>query len=68
LGFFTYRAGVKDHQVGFVDVLGLFVALGSAQDVGHLVRVVLVHLAAKGFDKDFAAHGKALAVMQRFMV
>jgi hypothetical protein len=42
--------------------------LGRAQHVGHLVRVVLVHLAAKGFDEDFAAHGKVLEVMQRVMV
>ena len=56
LGFFTHRAGVEDHQVGLVDVGGLFVALGSAQHVGHFVRVVLVHLATEGFDKDFAAH------------
>jgi hypothetical protein len=27
------------------------------QDIGHFVRVVLVHLAAIGFDKDFFAHG-----------
>jgi hypothetical protein len=31
--------------------------LGGAQDVSHFVRVVLVHLAAKGFDENFAAHG-----------
>jgi hypothetical protein len=27
------------------------------EHIGHFVRVVLVHLAAKGFDKDFFAHG-----------
>jgi hypothetical protein len=27
------------------------------QHVGHLVRVVLVHLAAEGFDKYFFRHG-----------
>jgi hypothetical protein len=48
--------------------LGLFVTLGGVQHISHLVRVVLVHLAAKGFDEDFAAHGKVLAVMQRVMV
>jgi hypothetical protein len=26
------------------------------QHVGHLVRVVLVHLAAEGFDEDFFGH------------
>ena len=34
----------------------VFSDLGRAQHVGHLVRVVLVHLAAKGFDKDFFRH------------
>jgi hypothetical protein len=27
------------------------------QDIHHLVRVVLVHLAAEGFDKYFFGHG-----------
>jgi hypothetical protein len=30
--------------------------LGRAQHIGHLVRVVLVHLAAKCFDEDLLAH------------
>jgi hypothetical protein len=30
--------------------------------IGHLVRVVLVHLAAEGFDEDFFAHGKLVVV------
>ena len=30
--------------------------LGGVQHVGHLVRVVLVHLAAKGSDVQLAAH------------
>jgi hypothetical protein len=30
--------------------------LRCAQHIGHLVRVVLVHLAAKGFDEDLLAH------------
>jgi hypothetical protein len=42
--------------------------LGGAQYICHLVRVVLVHLAAEGFDEDFAAHGKALRGLQRVMV
>jgi hypothetical protein len=48
--------------------LRLFVALSDVQHISHLVRVVLVHLAAKGFDEDFAAHGKVLVKMQRVMV
>jgi hypothetical protein len=46
----------------------LFITLSGAQHISHLVRVVLVHLAAEGFDEDFAAHGKALKEMQRVMV
>jgi hypothetical protein len=48
--------------------LGLFVTLGGVQHISHLVRVVLVHLAAKGFDEDFAAHGRVFAALQRVMV
>ncbi|MPM32516.1 hypothetical protein SDC9_79079 [bioreactor metagenome] len=56
LRLFAHRAGVEQDQVGFVDVGGGLVALGCAQHVGHLVRVVLVHLAAKGLDKYFLGH------------
>jgi hypothetical protein len=40
------------------------------QHIDHFVRVVLVHLATKGFDKDFGVHGNAWARgrWQRFMV
>jgi hypothetical protein len=46
----------------------LFVTLGGTQHIGHFVRVVLVHLAAKSFDEDFAAHGEVLVALQRVMV
>ena len=35
-----------------LDVVGRLVAVGGMQHVGHLVRVVLVHLAAEGLDED----------------
>jgi hypothetical protein len=57
LRFLAHRAGVEQDQVGLVHVGGGLVALGGAQHVGHLVRVVLVHLAAEGFDEDFFGHG-----------
>ena len=57
LGLFAHRAGVEQDEVGLVHVLRGLVALGGAQHVHHLVRVVLVHLAAEGFDKDFFGHG-----------
>ena len=68
LGFFAHRAGIEHHQIGFVYILGLFITLCDAQNIGHFVRVVLVHLAAKGFDKDFAAHDKVFGCLQRVMV
>ena len=57
LRLLAHRAGVEEDEVGLVHVLGGLVALGGVEHVGHLVRVVLVHLAAEGFDKDFFGHG-----------
>jgi len=34
-----------------------FIALRGLEHVGYLVRIVPVHLAAEGFDKDFFGHG-----------
>ena len=61
---FAHRAGVEQDQIGLVHVLGRFIALGGLHHIGHLVRVVLVHLAAEGFDKDFFAHAVTCEVMQ----
>ena len=63
LRLFAHRAGVEQDQVGLVDVAGGLVTFGRVQHVGHLVRVVLVHLAAEGFDKDFFAHGFAIKLL-----
>ena len=57
LRLLAHRAGVEKDEVGLIHVLGGLVALRGVQHVGHLVRVVLVHLAAEGFDKDFFGHG-----------
>jgi hypothetical protein len=57
LRLLAHRAGVEQDQVGLVHVLRRLVALGGAQHVDHLVRVVLVHLAAEGLDEYFLAHG-----------
>ena len=56
LGFFAHGAGVEQDDVGVFRRVGADQAIGGAQDVGHLVRVVLVHLAAEGFDEDFFLH------------
>ena len=53
----AHRAGVEQDQVGLVNVLRQLVAFGRVQHVQHLVRVVLVHLAAKGLDEYFLRHG-----------
>ena len=53
LRFFTHRAGVEQNQVGLFGVVCRLIPFGCAQHIGHLGRVVLVHLAAKGFDKYF---------------
>ena len=52
LRLLAHRAGVEEDQVGLFRVVGRRVALGGLHDVGHLVRVVFVHLAAEGADVD----------------
>jgi hypothetical protein len=56
LGLFPHRTGVEQDDVGLLGLVGLLEALADRQHVGHLVRVVLVHLATKGADEDFAGH------------
>ena len=47
------RARVHEQQVGVIRGVGKLVAVGLSKDVCHLLRVVLVHLAAHGFDIQF---------------
>ncbi len=56
LRLLAHRAGVEQNQVSLFHIISGLVALGGAEYVSHLVRVVLVHLAAEGFDKDFFGH------------
>ena len=53
------RAGVEQDQVGLLDVVRRLVALGRVQHVGHLARVVVVHLAAEGADEDLLRRRRA---------
>ena len=53
------RAGVDQDDVGLAFIEGEFQAVRSLEHVGHLGRVVLVHLAAVGLDEKLAAHGVA---------
>src|SRR5690606_2630778 len=49
------RAGVDQHHVGFLRVVGQLQAFVLGQHVGHLGRVVLVHLATVGLDVELSA-------------
>ena len=59
-GLLADRAGVEQDQVGLLDVVGRLVAGGGVQHVGHLVRVVDVHLAAEGLDEDLRLRARDL--------
>jgi MFS family permease len=52
-GFFADRAGVVEDDVGGVDGFDLLVAAGE-EDSGDFLGVVLVHLAAEGFQIEGA--------------
>jgi hypothetical protein len=52
-GFFPNRAGVEQDDVGVLRRLRFDHAIGRRQHIGHARRVVLIHLAAKSFNKDF---------------
>ncbi|MCW0417490.1 hypothetical protein NB689_003244 [Xanthomonas sacchari] len=56
LRLLTDRAGVDQDHVRFFGVVGQFQAFGRGEHVGHLGRVVLVHLATVGLDVQLAAH------------
>ena len=55
LCFFAHRARVEKNQICLFGIVSFLVSLGSAQHISHFARVILVHLAAKGFDEDFFA-------------
>jgi len=54
LRFFANRTGVEQDDIGIFRALRQFHPAPDTQHIGHLGRVVLVHLAAKGADKEFA--------------
>jgi cell division septum initiation protein DivIVA len=54
---FAHRAGVEQDDVRVFGRVGLLEAFGRIQHVHHLVRVVLVHLAAEGLYVNFLGHG-----------
>ncbi len=63
LRLFAHRTGVEQDDIGVVRPVGRFQAVGLVQHVGHLGRVVLVHLTAESADVQLAGHGKRWGVL-----
>jgi hypothetical protein len=59
LRFFTDGTGIQYQQVSFFRKLSGFITQRTGQQIYHFGRVILVHLAAPGFDMQFLAHGCA---------
>ena len=59
LRLFAHRAGVEQDDVGVLGSIGEREAAVRVEHVGHLVRVVLVHLAAEGADVELGRHRRA---------
>src|SRR5690554_5555985 len=57
LSFFANGAGVQQQDVGVIRVVGHFNRFAGFEQVCHAGRVVLVHLAAVGFDEQLLGHG-----------
>jgi hypothetical protein len=53
--------GIEDDQIGILGTRN-FDKPGRRQGVCHTMRIVDVHLAAKGFDVDFAGFAHAVSV------
>ena len=50
-------AGVQENEIGVLGAVRGLHGLPLAQRIKHARRVVLIHLAAVGTDKDFLCHG-----------
>jgi hypothetical protein len=48
--FFSSRASVEQNHIGFISKLSRLKRFARRQNIRHLLRVVLVHLATEGFD------------------
>ena len=57
LRLLAHRAGVEQDDVGLFRLVGPDDAFGGVEHVGHLVRIVLIHLAPEGADEQFLGHG-----------
>jgi hypothetical protein len=56
LGFFADGAGVDENDIGIVRGIRALQSVRGVQYIQHLVRIVLIHLTAEGFYKEFASH------------
>jgi hypothetical protein len=56
LRLLAHRAGIEENDVGIVGAVGLDDVFGCGEHVGHLVRIVFVHLAPEGADEQFSCH------------
>ena len=58
LGLVSDRTGVQNDEIRVFGGIGFDIAAAVSHQVHDPVRIVFVHLAAKGFDKDFfRSHG-----------
>jgi hypothetical protein len=56
LRFLADRTGVEQEDVGLLCVFGLLDVERCLENVGHLRRVVFVHLTAKRLDEESLRH------------
>ena len=64
LRLLAHGARVEQDEVGLGGIGGLLVTLGGGEHVGHLVRVVLVHLASERPDEDLLRWRHAFLVAE----
>src|SRR5688500_3241102 len=65
LSLLPHRAGVEQNHIGFSRIVRFFHAPGVVKHIGHLVRVILVHLAAKRFNVKFFYHASIQVYAKR---
>ena len=53
MSLFTNGAGIHYDQIGFFEVIGLFVTHFVTKEVNDTIAVVIVHLAAKAAQIEF---------------
>ena len=59
LRLFAHRAGIEQDDIGVFGRACFYDVLAHREHIGHLVRVVFVHLATEGADEQFLHHGES---------